>query len=144
IVLPAYDVLRRVGIPVARGPGLIVSAPDEDQGLPSLAVSNFGWLHCSEDIIPVVELPAHTTPEELRRKGWLEVNAQLTALSATSEQKAAFLVALQQNCPDDLLGLFGVTSLEDIEPLRRLFRLRRSRLEAAYRLDAGAASGADS
>lgn len=72
-----------------------------------------------------------------------DVDAQVAALAATSEQKAALLVALQQNCPDDQLGLFGLTSTEDIEPLRRRFRVRRSRLEALYRPDAGAASGAD-
>ena len=129
LALAAYDVLRRLGIPEVWGPGLCVSAPDAAQGLPSLAVAGFGWLHCTEDVIPVLELPAQTTPAELRKLGWREVAAQLTPCAATSEQRASFLMALSQRCPREELGLFGLPASRDVTQLRRRFRLRRERLE---------------
>lgn len=128
LALKAYDVLLTLGIPSISGPGLCLSAPNADQGLPSLAVAGFGWLHCGEEFIPVVDLPAEASPAELRRLAWREVAAHLRALSATPSQRAAFLVSLNESCPPSQLGLLGVPPSLDIEPLRRKLRVRRARL----------------
>ena len=103
--------------------------------LPSLAVAGFGWLHCAEDVIPVVELPAQTTPAQLRQRAWREVAAQLTPCAATSEQRASFLMALSQRCPREELGLFDLPASRDVTQLRRRLRLRRERLEQTSETD---------
>lgn len=125
----AYDVLLTLGIPAASGLGLCVSAPNADQGLPALAVAGFGWLHCGEEVIPVVDLPSQATPAELRRLAWREVAAQVHALSAAPGLRAKFLMALSQHCPREELGLLGLPASRDVTQLRRRFHLRRERLE---------------